>query len=64
MNKFHQYKEELYLELDKFHTWDENAKQEVIKLLEQRNITTVDGMMKFLFDYAFKCGIKHAIDSI
>ena len=63
-NKFLMYEEQLYKELSEFHTWDKLAQQEIYSFLQKKGVTTIDGMLKHMFDYAFKCGIRRALDLI
>ena len=64
MTRLNKYKENLYKELGEFHMFNEDTKNEIITLLQLNNVTTSEGMMQVVFDYAFKCGIKKALKLI
>lgn len=62
MNEFHAYKNKLENEMTLQHTYSMETYFEIMKILKKHNITDMDMVMKVVFDYAFKCGIKRALD--
>ena len=61
MNKYHNKIERLYSEIGMVHTYNELGVEEIKRIAKEKGYTKIEQLLPLIFDYAFKCGLRRAL---